>query len=89
MVFVDHISSEKSELFTLLIQCVNDKLDSDKARKGVFSRVKDSPVRKIPFRDSEVKGLYIDRDSYSSSPRLSEPGFKYFSFKLEEDKERK
>lgn len=76
MVGVRHGSSEQSELFNLLIECVKDKLLTDKTKELTNFRQKDSPIRKVANRATEGKTPCLDRDSYSSSPRLSEPTFR-------------
>jgi hypothetical protein len=70
------VSSEQSELFNLLIECVKDKLLTDKTKEITNTRQKDSSIRRIANRTTQGKKPALQRDSYSSSPRLSEPTFR-------------
>lgn len=70
-------SSKESELFNLLFECVKDKLLAEKSRQLTYTRVKDPTIRKTMNRGTEGgKSPGFERDSYSSSPRLSEPTFR-------------
>lgn len=71
-----YASSEQSELFNLLLECVKDKLLVDKTKELTNARQKDLPVRRAANRATEGKNPALDRDSYSSSPRLNEPTFR-------------
>lgn len=89
MVASTHTSTDKSELFTLLHQCVKDKITADSNPLTSFTRLNKAQVRKIPYRLTDGKLEMVERDSYSSSPRLSDPTFRLTFLTAEADSARK